>query len=77
MMSRTNATEERGAQDSTSDATFHLECTDCSFGMTVEVGSIDALEIADEHQAEYGDAADHLDHFVAITSDKCSETADR
>lgn len=37
---------------------------------------MDALEIADRHQEEFGDASrDHLDHFVRITNEKRSEYA--
>lgn len=77
-MSQTDAPGQRGTEDTTTDTTFHLQCTDCSFRMTIEVGSMDALEIADSHQAEYGDStAGHRDHFVAITSDQHSEYVDR
>lgn len=76
-MSQTDASGRTGTEDTSTDAEFHLQCTDCSFEMTIEVGSMDALEIADSHQAEYGDsAAGHRDHFVAITSDRRSEGAD-
>lgn len=77
-MSQTDATGRTRTEETTTDPTFHLQCTDCSFRMTIEVGSIDALEIADRHQAEYGASdAGHLDHFVAITNDSRDEDGDR
>lgn len=77
-MSGTESTTRSEASDASTTPTFHLQCTDCSFELSIEVGSLDALEIADSHQAEYADtAAGHREHFVTITNDKCGAYSGR
>lgn len=78
-MSRTESTDRGEVTDASTTPTFHLRCTDCSFELSIEVGSMDALEIADSHQEEHGGSAGagHREHFVAITSDRCGAYAGR
>lgn len=78
-MSGTESTDRCEVTDTSTTPTFHLQCTDCSFELSIEVGSLDALEIADSHQAEYGDTAatGHRDHFVTITTDRFGASAGR
>lgn len=76
-MSQTDSPDETRGEETNTAATFHLQCTDCSYERSIEVGSMDALEIADRHQEEFGDTSrDHLDHFVTITNDRRSAYID-
>lgn len=43
---------------------YELTCTDCSFEATVEGDFGDALEVADNHQGEFGEIT--ADHFVDL-----------
>lgn len=49
-------------EEATTANTYSLSCTDCSFEMTVEGDTYDALEISDAHQEKYGETL--RDHFV-------------
>lgn len=41
---------------------YELTCTDCAFETTVEGSVFDALDVADSHQDEHGQAL--TEHFV-------------
>lgn len=63
------ADSQNGAMTSETDeatiaSTYTLECTDCAFETTVEGDYRDALDVADTHQQERGDAP--TDHFVNL-----------
>jgi hypothetical protein len=51
-----------GSDESSSTNTFVLSCTDCEFETTVEGGVTNALDVADNHQANHGEGV--TDHFV-------------
>lgn len=44
--------------------TYKLTCTNCAFETTVEGTVYEALDVADTHQDEHGEAAS--DHFVDL-----------
>lgn len=76
-MAQTETGDPEAVEETRRYPCFHLECTDCSFQMTIDVGSRDALEIADQHQEEYGRTEPgHREHFVSITNDRRSEFVD-
>lgn len=48
--------------DRTATTTYELTCNDCPFETTVDGSVLDALDVADSHQEEYGETA--TEHFV-------------
>lgn len=50
--------------DATSTLVYDLTCTDCGYETTVEGSAHDALDVAEAHQEEYGDA--YTDHVVDL-----------
>lgn len=51
-----------------STSTYSLVCNDCQFETTTDGSFLDALDVADAHQAEYGKTA--TEHFVNIELDR-------
>lgn len=51
----------------TATNTYELSCTDCTFETTAEGSFFAALDVADAHQEEHGDAP--TEHFVNVELD--------